>query len=679
MTERWLDLSPDWFPWYLLVLTLFSVWVSLWSYRKVRPALPPSFSLLLIALRSLVLILLGALAVHPVIRLSDSSTTYPPVTIWIDQSASMDKWWNESTRSEMIERLRNLAGDSVSLSLRYFGTTVSDFPDSSSAMTKQTRLTPVVKSAKNGLNVLVTDGRFDDQDWFFSTPTGQWDAWIIGDTTQPVGFFLQPLSREQVTGFTGDTLRLPLNVTWRSVSSDSVRVVWTGGVSGASEWISPESGSGNRLVLLPLVGQTPGNVMIQVRLEGTGAIGSKTETIRFAVRERFRDVWILAHEPQPLIGFLHRQAVAAGAKDVRVFYDSKETTPSGFASGPPAGFFGLIMAVNYPSLDSKGIYRFQSLTAKNPVLLVSSVPLMTTAIPEWVPPFRILPEPFNRKPWLPAPIDGKPGVLAGWSDAEITRMPPHQTPLMAVPAFRSESARMSVAGTVLDFPVAWSGTGLPKRVWLAAGAWDEWDRLEALNGRSPSAISSGFRTVIRDLLTPAEEDPFSVSFQPIGNGSDLLITVVLNPDRIAMPADSLVAWLTPDGQPDIRLTPETKTTFQTTVRQPAAGIFSWKVRVVHPDGRTDRVSGTFQTGNLNSESTIGYASAEPFRTWASGSGGQTHTGLPDDEKIKERLNSLAKQEIRSSVLDSWDQVGIFLLILILLTTEWIIRKRLGAL
>lgn len=679
MTEQWLDLSPDWFPWYLLVVVIFSFWVSVWSYRHVRPELPASFRFFLISLRTVALILVGSLAVHPVIRQSNSPFTYPPVTVWIDQSASMNQWWNEASRTEMIRRLQILAGDSVSLSIRYFGASVSGFPDSSSTMTGQTRLTPVVKSAKNGLNLVVTDGRFDDQDWFFTTPAGQWDAWIIGDTTQPAGFFLQPLSREQVTGFTGDTIRLPLNVTWRAVSSDSVRVIWTGGVSGSSEWIRPEPASGNRLVLLPVVGQMPGNLQIQVRIEGSAAIQNRTETIRIAIRERYRDVWILAHEPQPLIGFLHRQALAAGAKEVRVYYDSKEMNPSGFASGPAQGFSGLIMAVNYPSLDSKGIYRFQALTARNPVLLVSSVPLISTALPDWIPSFRILPEPFNRKPWLPAPVDGKPGVLSGMTGTDLSRMPPHQTPLMAVPSFRSESARMNVAGTVLDFPVEWSGSGLPKRAWIAAGAWDEWDRLEALNGRSPSGMASGFRTVIRDLLTPSEEEPFSVSFQSANEGSDLQATVVLNPERIPFPSDSLVAWLTPGSQTDISLSPDTKTTFRGTFRQPATGMFSWKVRVIQPDGRTDHVTGTFQTGKRDTESAVGYASAEPFRTWASGSGGQTHTGLPDEVKIKERLNSLAKPEIHSSVLDSWDQVGIFLLILILLTTEWIIRKRLGAL
>lgn len=479
MTDKWLELSPDWFSWYLLVLTIVSCWLSIWSYRRVRPELPPSFRLLLISLRSVVLILIGSLAVHPVIRSSVSMNAYPSVTVWIDQSRSMNNWWTDATRTDVISRIQDLASDSVNLSVRFFGSSVSELPDTTASMTSQTRFSPVVKSAGNGLNLVVTDGRFDDQEWFFTEPVGHWDAWMVGDTTQPAGFMLQPLSREQMTGFTGDTLRLPLNVTWRSVPSDSVRVMWTGGATGASDWIVSESGAGNQLIRIPVVSQNPGTVVVQVRLEGSSAIRSQGETIRIRIRERYRDVWILAHEPQPFIGFIHRQALAAGAKNAGIFYDTRELTPSRFSSAPPAGFTGLIIAVNYPSVETRTISGFRSLTEKNPVLLVSSVPLISGALPDWVPPFRIIPEPFNRKPWMPAPVEGRTGLLSGWTPEEIGRMPPHQTALMAVPGVRGESAQLNIAGTILDFPVAWSGTGLPKRAWVAAGAWDDWDRLEA--------------------------------------------------------------------------------------------------------------------------------------------------------------------------------------------------------
>ncbi|MBN8706948.1 MAG: hypothetical protein J0L62_13825, partial [Bacteroidetes bacterium] len=155
-TARALSFSPDYLIWAIAGFFLVFLFFSSWTYLTTRPDIPFPWKGILIALRTLSLTLIAALLLHPVLTTGVQKIDYHPVTVWMDASGSMDKWLTKDARIQLESDLKELAGDSLSLSVRYFGESVSDIPFDLKSWRSETRFSPVLDQSKEGYNLVIT-------------------------------------------------------------------------------------------------------------------------------------------------------------------------------------------------------------------------------------------------------------------------------------------------------------------------------------------------------------------------------------------------------------------------------------------------------------------------------------------------------------------------------------------
>lgn len=677
-TVRTLSFSPDYLIWAIAGLLIIFLSISTWVYLTTRPDIPFPWKGILIALRALSLTLLAALLLHPVMTTGVQKKEYPPVTIWMDASGSMDKWLTKDKRSELESELKKLAGDSLSVSVRTFAQSVSDVPLTLKSWRSETRLSPVLDQAKQGYNLVVTDGVFSDYNWLPVKPTGKWNAIILGDTAKQAGFRLLNLIQPEITGYEGDEVTLPFVAAWSGIRSDSANAELRFSEVSRVFSIKPKEAAGSVSLSGKITLPAPGEYTYQVRLKSKSGIQQKSGKI--TVLKRLQTIIIASNSPDPLAGFLKRQFEGIGKLNVQVVIDDPERKPKAFSTVTPSAEPVLHIWLNYPQKPGGLVPSF--LKKNDPFLLISSVKPDVAQLPSELKVWMDAPPLLAGQPWYPSPLSSASAIIwTGWSAARFNELPPFTAPVLSFPVLsqRNVRATLRIRDQVFDIPTQTVISENPKRIWMAYGAFDQWERWQALNGEAIPAVSSAFRQFLSWMLTPTDEERISVRFRTDPETRELVVSGLIQSPLVQSKPDSLrldFGWQKGDLK---KMELLENGWFEVRLPAPDSLESNWKLVMTQPGTSPLTQTGTYRKPPESEEKEIEAAEVEPLSSWIEGQGGKSWIGIPPTDSIRAQIAKTGEMNWHQTIYDAWKSVYWFLLIIVFLTAEWIIRKRFGAL
>lgn len=677
-TARILSFSPDYLIWAIAGLFLVFISFSTWIYLTTRPDIPFPWKGILIGLRALSLTLIAALLLHPVMTTGVQKKEYQPVTVWADASGSMDKWLTQEKRTELETELRNLAGDSLSVSIRYFAQSVSDLPLNMKSWRSETRLSPVLDQAKEGYHLVITDGVFSDYDWLPMNPSGKWNSVIVGDTSRIAGFRLLNLVQPEITGYEGDEVTLPFITAWSGIRSDSAKAEIQ--FSDASQFflIRPKESSGSVSLSGKITLPAPGEYRYQVRLNTKTGVQQRTGKI--IVLKRLQTIIIASNSPDPLAGFLKRQLESIGKLSVQIVIDDPDRKPKAFSAVTSSSEPVLHIWLNYPQ---KPAGLVPSILKKNdPFLLISSVKPDVAQLPSELKVWLDAPAQLAGQGWYPAPLSSASALIwTGWPVSRFNDLPPLTSPVISFPVLseRQVRAQLRIRDQVFDIPTQSVISEKPKRIWMAYGAFDQWERWQALNGQPVPAVSSAFRQFLSWMLTPTDEELVSVRFRTDQTTRELVVSGLIQSAIIHSKPDSIrldFGWQKGELK---KMTLLENGWFEVRLPAPDSLESTWKLVITQPGNSQITQTGRYNKPSESEEKEIEAAEVEPLLSWISGQGGKSWIGIPPTDSIRAQLAKTSQLNWHQTIYDAWKSVYWFLLIICFLSVEWIIRKRFGAL
>jgi len=672
------SVSPSWLIWAAFGNFLLFLGISYWIYSRTAPGFSGQKKALLVFLRTSALTLTAVLLLHPVVTRHFPEKQYPPVTVWFDASGSMEKWLSPGKRDSLIGQIRDLAGDSLSFRIRYFSRTISDVPFPDVSWRSETRLTGVVEETDPGYTLVVTDGVFNDFGWLSASPRGRWDAVILGDTTRPAGFLLLPLQSSEITGYEGEDVRIPAGVTWSGLSGDSATLSLSLNGQVSDRQIRAESRGGSVTAAFQSELPQPGTYPYTVSLKSRD--GNQTRQGKVIVKPRIRRAVIISPAPDPLAGFIKRQLEAAGKLSVLSVIDDPlkpvpGTNPQWDQKGPV-----LQVWINYPAKPGS---RFTGeLKPGDPLLLVTSVRPEVSLLPEGLKKWDALPDALLGQSWLPHPgSEAASRIWQGWTDTRFRNLPPQTVPLKSWPVTDRQSVLsvMEINGQEVNIPTEVLISREPKRLWLAAGNWEQWEKWQAINGQNPAETAIAFRQTLTWLLTPGQDQPVTTRILPDPATGELLFSVLLHSPVLLSQKDSLRAELNWGGQTARILSENRDGLFELRLPVPDSAITTWNLKLTGTGSVAATVTGRYLKPSESLEKEITRSETEPLGSWIKPSGGQIFPDFPAPDVLKKRLAETGKIINSVSVWDGWSSLVWLLTLLSLLSAEWIIRKRSGAL
>lgn len=672
------SVSPSWLIWAAFGIFLLFLGFSYWAYSRTAPGFSGQKKGVLVFLRASALTLTAVLLLHPVVSRHFPEKQYPGVTVWFDASGSMDKWLSPGKRDSLTGEIRELAGDSLSIRIRYFSRTLSDVPFTDASWRSETRLTQVVEETDPGYTLVVTDGVFSDFDWLSALPRGRWDAVILGDTVRPAGFLLLPLLSPEITGYEGEDVRIPAGVTWSGVSGDSALLSLSLNGQVSVRPIQPVSSGGSVTAAFQSELPQPGTYPYTISLKSRDGI--QTLQGKVVVKPRIRRAVIFSSAPEPLAGFFKRQLEASGKISVLDVIDDPLKPASGKTPQFDSKGQVLHIWVNYPVKSGS---RFTGLLKpEDPLLMVSTqkpeIPLLPDGIKKW----ENLPDALQGQSWLPLPGSGAASrIWQGWTETRFRNLPPQTVPLKAWPVTDRQSVLsvMEMNGQEVNIPTEVLISLEPKRVWLAAGNWEQWEKWQAIGGQNPTETAVAFRQTLTWLLTPGQDQPVTTRILPDPATGELIFSALLQSPVLLSQKDSLRAELNWGGQSARILSGNQDGLFELRLPVPDSAVTTWNLKLTGTGSVAATSSGRYLKSSNSLEKEITRSETEPLGSWIKPAGGKLFYGFPAPDTLKKRIAETGKTVNSVSTWDGWSSLVWLLTILSLLSAEWIIRKRSGAL
>ncbi|MBN8704748.1 MAG: hypothetical protein J0L62_02650, partial [Bacteroidetes bacterium] len=584
----------------------------------------------------------------------------------------------KDARIQLESDLKELAGDSLSLSVRYFGESVSDIPFDLKSWRYETRFAPVLDQSKEGYNLVITDGVFSDYDWLPVKPAGKWDAMILGDTTKVAGFRLLNLVQPEITGYESDVVTLPFITTWSGIKTDSAKAELRFSDDSQTFSIRPAQSSGSVSLSGKVTLPGPGEYSYQVKLATKTGVQQRNGKI--IVLKRLQNIIIASNSPDPLAGFLKRQFESLGKLNVQVVIDDPERKPKAFSSVKSVTDPVLHIWLNYPQKPAGLVPPL--LRKQDPFLLISSLKPDVAQLPSELSVWMDAPAQLAGQGWYPSPVSlGSSLLWSGWTATRFNELPPLISPVLSFPLLpqRQISATLRIRDQNFDIPVQSVISEKPKRIWMAYGAFDQWERWQAVNGQTVPAVSSDFRQFLTWMLTPTDEDLVAVRFRNDPVSRELVVTGLIQSPLLQTEPDSLrldFGWKNGDLQ---KMEVLENGWFEVRLPVPDSLESSWTLSVTRSGSSPVFQSGRYRKPPENEEKEVESAELDPLSPWIAGHGGKTWVGIPPLDSIRLQLGKTGQLNWHQTSHDAWKSLTWFLLIIAFLTIEWIIRKRFGAL
>lgn len=717
-----MSLSFGWSPWLLALCALAAAGLTYWTYRRTVPDVSTGRRAVLMGLRFSALFVVLFLLFEPIWRTLSEDERPPILAVLVDDSQSLSLTTGTEgdslDLSEAVrETVRTLPRDAVGGETRFFAfdALVERLPDDVPAdslrfdgsRTDMAQALDVVRDELRDQNLggvlLISDGQYNTG----RNPLYRADRYpvpiytvAVGDTTRRRDLQIRRVTTNDIAYV--DT-ELPVQVGLRAQDFGGEQVVVAlsrGGETVASTSLRLPEGTAEVPVDLTYTPQDVGFQQLVVsvtRLPGEVTYRNNSETFTVRALESKRRLLVLGAAPSPDFANVRQLLQQDSKLEVTTFVQKQRGTFYEGALPAEMEAFDVIVLVGYPGrlADADAMERLaDAAEAGTPLLfLLTRQTDLGHLRQHFVDVLPVAPA-RSRTTFAEASMVVTPrGEQHPILDASEDRRRLNQLPPLFINESRWEAspdarvlATVDVRGVALDDPmlVVRQRTDTRSAALLGAGTW-RWknlpEDLEALSGFWPRLFSN----LVQWLTTP--DDDRRVRVEPVRDvfaGSETVEMTGQVYDESLNPVD--------DASVSVDVTAPDSATYPYTMDPVGNGRYVLEAGTL-PEGTyqytavaerrgvplgSDR--GTFAVGALTLEFKETQANAALLRQIAQRSGGRflstaDLSTLPDALSASERFQPTVREETRETEL--WHLPGLLALIILLLSTEWFLRKRSG--
>ncbi|NBC18767.1 MAG: hypothetical protein GVY18_15800 [Bacteroidetes bacterium] len=717
-----MSLSFGWSPWLLALCALVAAGLTYWSYRRTVPEVSTGRRAVLMGLRFLALFVVLFLLFEPIWRTLDRDERPPLLAVLVDDSQSLSLTTGTEDDSLRLsdavrETVRTLPRDALGGNVRFFAfdALVERLPDDGPAdslrfdgsRTDMAQALDVVRDELRDQNLggvlLISDGQYNTG----RNPLYRADRYpvpiytvAVGDTTRRRDLQIRRVTTNDIA-YVGTELPVQVGLRTQDFGGEQVVVSLTrGGEQVASSSLRLPEGTAEVPVDLTYTPQDVGFQQLVVsvtRLPGEVTHRNNTETFTVRAMESKRRLLVLGAAPSPDFANVRQLLQQDPNLEVTTFVQKR---PGTFYEGSlPADLsaFDVMVLVGYPGrlADDAAMRRLaEAAEAGTPLLFLltrqTDLDHLRQHFADVLPVAPARPRTTFAEASMVVTARGAqhPILEAAEDRRQLGQLPPlymNESRWEASPDARV-LATVDVRGVELDDPmlVVRQRTDTRSAALLGAGTW-RWknlpEDLESLSGFWPRLFSN----LVQWLTTP--DDDRRVRVEPVRDvfsGSEPVEMTGQVYDESLNPVD--------DASVAVEVTAPDSTTYPYTMEPVGNGRYVLEAGTL-PEGTyqyeaaaerngvalgTDR--GSFAVGALTLEFKETQANAALLRQIAQRSGGQflptsDLATLPDLLRSSERFQPTVREETREREL--WRLPWLLGLIVLLLSTEWFLRKRSG--
>ncbi len=691
--------------WSYLLIFIGTVLLAWWSYNSIS-GIRPAYRYVLIGLRSAVFFVLLILLLNPFIKTEIPYVEKPGIMVMLDNSASTGIQKNgyngtESYRS-VLEKL-NLR-DSSSVNFRFFtvgSNTNESLLDSLTFKSAQTNLSEAMRSLKANqaeatAAIVISDGIYTQgQNPVFELEDLEIPIFTVGlgDTTTQKDILIRSVSTNS-TGYLDTQQPVSVSVSSKGFRGQPFQVqLRDGGEILSSQTVAPDLDTDNSEVSFELNLTQEGLQQYEVVVprqddEWTG--DNNTQRFSVDVQDARQQILSLAFEIHPDVKYLRSLLLSDKNTDLtkRTWLNSNRFIEGEFNPNPDSVDLAIIHGYPQSGLSSAVESQLQDL-AENVPLIVAATPLFA-------------PQQFEQE------ISSLPvQILGRWQYERVSISPQEDIashPIMELPAVEYEQFP-TLRAPVENLDSAPASTTLFSSLFQGQHTQKPVLAIQELGNRRMAFFSTfdwfrfnqntsaEVREFVRQLLlntvswTATDPDNKLLDVEPVKTSftgsEDVIINAYLTNERGEVEDDAAI---------DVSISSDTADTRFYSMENIGAGqyrldlggmpegIYSFEATAEKGDRQLDTQSGEFAVAESNAEFLNTTRNDQLLRQVAERSGGRylpfdSLSGFWDAFNQRELLEQ--NEKVRTTYFYPYQHIGWFVLVVLLLATEWMFRKYLS--
>ncbi len=708
------SVSPLWILPAAFLVGLFAWWL----YRRTTPQLPPGLRLLLGSLRASMLLVLILLLMGPVWHQQTTVTTPPVVALLLDTSQSMGLKQEQGRNLETIHRalfsqLLSLFSNSTVRTFS-FDRGVTPLPPSLDSLPfdgPRTNIASALETIRERLKneplravVLVSDGRYNTG----KNPLHVAEKYpvpiftvIAGDTSEHRDVRIYQVSTNELVyvgtrvpiqvhllqqGYDGKTVHLRLRTAQgRTLQDTTVVLRPSGQETSANLYIEPERPGLHSLELS--VSHLPEEITYE----------NNRTTLTFQVLERKKRLLLLAGAPDPTLASIRQ--ILSQDRDLELTVRTQKDASSFYEGNWPDSLtaFDALLLVGYPGsrTSAEDVQRIRTAAeAGTPLAFFMTYTVPPQRLQLLLP---VLPITFQRNRHTFAEIFVAPTEwgrshtllrIPEISSSVWEQLPPlhyNESGFHARPGART-LLQIRMRATILPDPVLaiWKEGTHRSLAFLGAGSW-KWhnppsDLKDARTIWEHLVENSVRWLTARDVRKPVRVVPISHSFDE----QETIRLVGQVYDESLQPVSDATIRVEIEDQEghafSYVMQPLGNGQYELTTGPLPAGTYAYQAEATRQTLSLGKDSGTFSVGRLSLEFRQTQTDTLLLHQIALASGGKRF--YPGEiDHLPEALKALPQfhPEIRTAETNIrlWESPYVLLLLIFLLTLEWLLRKRNG--
>ena len=336
--------------------------------------------------------------------------------------------------------------------------------------------------------------------------------------------------------------------------------------------------------------------------------------------------------------------------------------------------------INYPVRKSDFLEKLKIKSKTNPFLFVSNTNILNSEFPFLPQNWDVLPVQLSTQSWLPEIRSSvsSDNFWNGWSQEMVDEFPPFTSPLISLPQEKKTVSSLLIERQKTGYASQFMIRDNPKSLWLLYGNFDQWERWDAINNVVPARISQSAINFMTWMMTPSDIAPVRINILTDYAKSNLDFVVSLG-EKLDRESDSIQVEVKWGKTESLLLVRQGDGVFSAQIPFPADEKTEYKLNLLKNSTSVYSVNGVYTRAEETEEREVARSSTEPIADWAVSKKGNLFIGNADEGKIKTRMHELSKTETVKNVYDSWKNIYLFVLIIVLFSAEWFVRKRIGAL
>lgn len=691
--------------WSYLLILVGTVLLAWWSYRDVG-GIGPVSRYTLVSLRSAVFFILLLLLANPFIKTETSHTKRPKILVMMDNSASTgiekSRYQGEESYQNVLETLNFTDSSTIDFDLFSVGrASRSSSVDSLTFDADQTNLSRAIQTIKANQQeadaaVLISDGIYTQgQNPVFETEGLQIPLFTVGlgDTTSQRDLLVRSVSTNS-TGYLDTSQPVSVTVSSRGFKGQSFRVQLLDGEEVlSSKTVVPEISNSTQDISFDLSLKEEGLQQYEVRIprladEWSGDNNSQRFSVD--VKDARQSILSIAFEIHPDVQFFRSLLLADKNTQLtkRTWINGSRFIEGDFNINPDSVDLAIIHGYPNAGLPA-GVERTLADIARNVPLIIAATPLFS-------------PQRFETE------VGSLPvGVMDRWDFSQVRIRPSDENsdhPLMELPGVSFDrlpqlSAPLNnITGTpgvtsLFTSHFQSQATGKPvlavqelgnrRLSFLSAFGWYKFNQ-----NTTPQVREFG-RQLMMNIVSWTATSPDNqllevTPAQTTFSGSEkVILNAYLTNERGEVESDAAIDVSVSSDSSGGRLYSMENLgsgRYRLDLGTMPQGIYSFEATAEKGDRELDRQSGEFAVARSNVEYLNTTRNDQLLRQLADRTGG-TYTTYDSLDNFWNQLREQGlldrNEKFRTSYFYPYQHIGWFILVLLLLAGEWILRKYLS--